>query len=44
VYGLFDRANSGSSFDTCGIQFSGANRLGATTLNRSVTAPNSGSS
>lgn len=35
-YGLFDRANSGSSFDTRGVQFSGAYLLGATTLKASI--------
>lgn len=36
LYGLFDRANSGSSFDTRGVQFSGAYLLGATTFKASI--------
>jgi len=36
LYGLFDRANSGSSFDTRGLQVSGAYLIGATTLKASI--------
>lgn len=36
LYGLYDRADSGSSFDTRGVQFSAAYQLGATALKASI--------